>query len=91
LLTVTQEFNGVIDVDLLSVIRRWHLREGRSIREIVRQLHIDLVEVGYPGSYDRVAAFARDWRSRQQEAKLPAGKGTFAPLVFAPGEAFAFD
>ncbi|MEH6580898.1 MAG: helix-turn-helix domain-containing protein, partial [Halioglobus sp.] len=27
----------MIDVDLLSVIRRWHLREGRSIREIVRR------------------------------------------------------
>ncbi len=135
-------------MDLLSVIRRWHLREGRSIREIVRrtglsrntvrkylasgvieprypdrkspsqldpyadtllgwlkreskrhrkqrrsvrQLHIDLVELGYPGSYDRVAAFARDWRSRQQEAQLSAGKGTFVPLVFAPGEAFQFD
>jgi len=49
------------------------------------------VEQGYPGSYDRVAAFARDWRSRQQEAKLSATKGTFVPLVFAPGEAFQFD
>ena len=143
-----QEFQGVIDVDLLSVIRRWHLREGRSIREIVRrtglsrntirkylasgvieprypdrkspsqldpfadillgwlkreskrhrkqrrsvrQLHLDLVELGYPGSYDRVAAFARDWRSRQQEARLSATKGTFVPLVFASGEAFQFD
>ena len=113
----------MIDVDLLSVIRRWHLREGRSIREIVRrtglsgntirkylasgdieprypdrtgpskldpfadilmgwlkreskryrkqrrsvrQLHLDLVKLGYPGSYDRVAAFVRDWRSRQR-------------------------
>ncbi len=138
----------MIDVDLLRVIRRRHLREGRSIREIVRrtglsrntvrqylasglvepryphrkspsqldpyadtllgrlqreskrhrkqrrsvrQLPIDLVELGYPGSYDRVAAFARDWRSRRQEAELSAGKGTFVPLVFAPGEAFRFD
>ena len=47
--------------------------------------------LGYPGSYDRVAAFARDWRSRRQEAELSAGKGTFVPLVFAPGEAFQFD
>ena len=135
-------------MDLLSVIRRWHLREGRSIREIVRrtglsrntvykylasgitepsypdrhspskldpyadillswlkreskrhrkqrrsvkQLHVDLVGLGYPGSYDRVAAFARDWRQRQQASKLSAGRGTYVPLIFAPGEAFQFD
>ena len=110
---------------LLSVIRRWHLREGVSIREIarrtklsrntireylangdlepaypkrrspskldphvemlsswlvrestrsrkqrrnLRQLYGDLVALGYRGSYDRVAAFARAWRQQQQEA-----------------------
>jgi len=138
----------VIDVDLLSVIRRWHLRDGRSIREItrrtglsrntirkylasgvveprypkrkspskldpyaktllswlkrestrhrkqrrsVKQLYIDLVGLGYTGSYDRVAAFARDWRRYRQEAKHAASNGTYIPLVFAPGEAFQFD
>jgi transposase len=137
----------VIDVALLSVIRRWHHREGMPIREIarrtglsrntvrkylasnvvepaypkrksptklddyeqtltswlhretkrhrkqrrtVKQLHRDLVQLGYTGSYDRVAAFARDWRQAQQEAKRTAGKA-FVPLRFAPGEAFQFD
>jgi hypothetical protein len=28
---------GVIDMDLLSVIRRWHFRQGISIREIKRR------------------------------------------------------
>jgi transposase len=28
---------GVIDMALLSVIRRWHLRDGLSIREIARR------------------------------------------------------
>ncbi|MGI2788923.1 winged helix-turn-helix transcriptional regulator, partial [Vibrio fluvialis] len=28
---------GVIDVSLLSVIRRWHFREGMSQREIARR------------------------------------------------------
>jgi DNA-binding transcriptional regulator LsrR (DeoR family) len=28
---------GVIDVALLSVIRRWHFREGMPIREIARR------------------------------------------------------
>jgi len=138
----------VIDVALLSVIRRWHFREGMPIREISRrtglsrntvrkylasgvveprypkrkspsklddyeltltswlfresrrhrkqrktlkQLHGDLVQLGYTGSYDRVAAFARGWRQAQQEAKKTAAKNTFVPLSFAPGEAFQFD
>ena len=138
----------MIDVALLSVIRRWHLREGLAIREIVRrtglsrntirkylknggiepkyagrqsrskldafedklalwlatetkksrkqrrnlrQMHSDLVVLGYRGSYDRVAAFARAWRQRQQEATKVSGRGTFVPLSFAPGEAFQFD
>ncbi|MEJ1357546.1 MAG: IS21 family transposase, partial [Candidatus Sedimenticola sp. (ex Thyasira tokunagai)] len=138
----------MIDVALLSVIRRWHYREGMPIREIARrtglsrntvrkylannviepkyskrkspsklddyeltltnwlhresrrhrkqrrslkQLHLDLVRLGYTGSYDRVAAFARDWRDAQQDAKRTASKNTFVPLQFAPGEAFQFD
>jgi transposase len=138
----------VIDVALLSVIRRWHFREGVSIREIcrrtylsrntvrkylasgvveprypnrkspsklddyeltltswlfresrrhrkqrktVKQLYSDLVQLGYCGSYDRVAAFARAWRQEQQEAKKTAARHTYVPLFFAPGEAFQFD
>ena len=138
----------MIDVDLLSVIRRWHGRDQLSIREIARrtglsrhtirkylasgvtepkypprkgvskldpfaeklsiwlqreagrgrkrrrslkQLHRDLVTLGYDGSYDRVAAFARVWRQRQREAANRASRGTYVPLVFAPGEAFQFD
>ena len=37
LLEEEQEAKGVIDVALLSVIRRWHLREGVSICEIARR------------------------------------------------------
>ena len=138
----------MIDVALLSVIRRWHLRDGMPIREVARrtglsrntvrkylatqvvepqypkrkspsklddyedtfiswlfreskrhrkqrrsikQLHHDLVQLGYAGSYDRVAAFARQWRQEQQESQRTASKNTFVPLTFAPGEAFQFD
>lgn len=138
----------MIDVDLLSVIRRWHGRDKLSVREIARrtglsrhtirkylasgitqpqypprkcvrkldafaetlalwlereagrnrkqrrnllQLHRDLVTLGYAGSYDRVAAFARDWRQRQREAMNQASRATYVPLIFAPGEAFQFD
>ena len=138
----------MIDVALLSVIRRWRLRDGMAIREIarrtglsrntvrkylndrvidpkypdrkspskldafadkltiwlktesrkgrkqrrnLRQIHADLVSLGYEGSYDRVTAFARHWRQMQHEAAQTTGRGTFVPLTFAPGEAFQFD
>jgi len=138
----------LINVDLLSVIRRWHGRDELPIREITRrtglsrntvkkylatgevspqyparksvskldpyaetlaswlareasrgrkrcrnlkQLHRDLVAPGFDGSYDRVAAFARDWRQRERERANRASRGTFVPLIFAPGEAFQFD
>jgi transposase len=138
----------VIDMALLSVIRRWHFREGMPIREIERrtglsrntirkylrsgtvepkfkladrpskldwfaekltgwlrievgksrkqrrtakQMHADLVVLGYDGSYGRVAAFVRAWKSERQRDAQSAGRGTFVPLVFAPGEAFQFD
>ena len=133
---------------LLSVIRRWHLREGMPIREIerrtslsrntirkylragvvepafkvpdrpskldpfaeklsgwlrveagrsrkqrrtVKQLHADLTVLGYDGSYGRVAAFVRGWMADHQREGMISGRGTFVPLVFAPGEAFQFD
>ena len=133
---------------ILSVIRRWRLRDGMAIREIVRrtglsrntirkylangvvepsyarrkspskldeyaqilsswlqreslrhrkqrrnlrQLYSDLLALGYTGSYDRVAAFARVWRQQQAEATKVTGRGVFVPLQFAPGEAFQFD
>ena len=133
---------------LLSVIRRWHFREGMPIREIerrtglsrntirkylragtvepkfkvaerpskldpfaeklsgwlrieasrsrkqrrtVKQMHADLVALGFDGSYGRVAAFARKWKAERQREQQTSGRGTFVPLVFAPGEAFQFD
>jgi transposase len=133
---------GVIDMALLSVIRRWHFREHLSIREIGRrtglsrntirkylrvdgvepkfnvperpskldpfadrlsawlrteakksrkQLHADLVSLGYEGSYNRVAAFAREWKADLQWELQTTGRGTFVPLAFDPGEAFQFD
>lgn len=138
----------MIDMDLLSVIRRWHFRQGIPIREIRRrtglsrntirkylrddaveptfkvpkrpskldqfaeklttwlrvesgksrkqkrtakQLHADLVMLGYEGSYGRVAAFARAWKAERQYEKQTSGRGTFVPLIFQPGEAFQFD
>jgi transposase len=138
----------VIDMDLLSVIRRWHFRQHVPIREIERrtglsrntirkylrsegvepkfqvpdrpskldpfvdklliwlrheagksrkqkrttkQLHADLVTLGYNGSYARVAAFVRRWKADRQREQRTSGRGTFVPLIFAAGEAFQFD
>jgi transposase len=138
----------VIDMALLSVIRRWHFRQQIPIREIERrtglsrntirkylrsdavepqfklpdrpskldpfaekltgwlrqeasksrkqkrttkQLHADLVALGYDGSYGRVAAFVRCWKAERQRELQTTGRGTFVPLVFAAGEAFQFD
>src|SRR5450830_1930081 len=139
---------GVIDVALLGIIRRWHLRDQISLREIakrlgisrntvrrylrsetiepayadrrsasaldvyafklsawlktestksrkqkrsLKQMHVDLRSLGYEGSYDRVAAFARQWKVDQLERVNSASKGTYIPLSFDPGEAFQFD
>jgi transposase len=138
----------VIDMALLSVIRRWHFREGMPIREIGRrtglsrntvrkylrggavepkfkvperpskldpfaeklsgwlrieagksrkqkrtakQMHGDLVALGYDGSYGRVAVFVRTWKADRQREAQTSGRGTFVPLIFASGDAFQFD
>jgi transposase len=65
--------------------------KGRKQRRSVRQMHADLVALGYRGSYDRVAAFGRIWQNVQRELTQSAAKGTFVPLIFAAGEAFQFD
>jgi transposase len=133
----------VIDMAILSIIRRWHYRDHVSLREIakrlgvsrntvrryiragtvlpsyperqspskldgfaakladwlnteakrprkqrrtLKQIHADLSALGFTGSYDRVAAFARRWRQEQQEHARTAGRGTFVPLTFALAE-----
>jgi transposase len=138
----------VIDMALLSVIRRWHFREGMPIREIerrtglsrntirkylragtvepkfkvpdrpskldafaekvtgwlraeagksrkqrrtARQMHADLVALGYGGSHGRFAAFVRAGKDERQREAQTSDRGTFVPLVFVPGEAFQFD
>src|SRR5450830_1453153 len=127
---------GVIDVALLGIIRRWHIRDQIPLREIARrlgisrntvrrylrsetiepayaerrstraidkyafqlsgmlkdeaaksrkqrrtlkQIHEDLKQLGFEGSYDRVAAFARVWRAGQTERVNSASKRTRRP------------
>ena len=65
--------------------------KSRKQRRTLKQLHADLVVLGFDGSYGRVAAFARDWRVDRQREQQTTGRGTFVPLSFRPGEAFQFD
>ena len=65
--------------------------KNRKQRRTLKQMHAELMELGFDGSYNRVAAFARDWARKRQEEQKTTGRGTFVPLVFEPGEAFQFD
>jgi transposase len=65
--------------------------KSRKQRRTLKQVHADLVALGFTGSYGRVAAFARQWRMDRQREQQSAGRGTFVPLAFRPGEAFQFD
>ena len=66
-------------------------RKSRKERRTAKLMHADLVKLGYDGSYERVAAFVREWKGERQRAYHTTDRGTFVPLVFAPGEAFQFD
>ena len=68
----------------------WFLAQTRK-RRTVKQMHADLVKLGYDGYYERVAAFPRAWREDRHRAAQTTGRGTFTPLVFQPGDAFQFD
>ena len=85
-----------------SLARDNQHREYRSRRDVrfssrlSRASHpdcraIDLAALGYDGSYNRVAAFARDWKAARQREEKTSGRGVFVPLAFSPGEAFQFD
>ena len=65
--------------------------KSRKQRRTLKQLHADLMVLGFDGSYGRVAAFAREWRADRQRDQQTTGRGTFVPLSFRPGEAFQFD
>jgi len=54
-------------------------------------MHADLVQLGYDGSYERVAAFVRTSKRDWECAQHTTDRGTFVPPMFQPGEAFQFD
>src|SRR5258708_6492356 len=77
--------------DKLSQMLRQEAGKSRKQKRTTKQLHADLAALGYDGSYNGVAAFARDWRAARQREQKTAGRGVFVPLAFMAGEAFQFD
>lgn len=77
--------------DKLAAWLKTESAKSRKQRRRLTQLHADLVALGFTGSYNRVAAFAREWRAERQREQQTTGRSTFVPLAFRPGEAFQFD
>ena len=77
--------------DKLSQMLRQEAGKSRKQKRTTKQLHADLAALGYDDSYNRVAAFARDWKAARQQEQKTCGRGVFVPLAFLPGEAFQFD
>ena len=77
--------------DRLSAWLKTESKKNRKQKRTMKQLHADLMGLGYEGSYNRVAAFAREWRDDRQRELQTTGRGTYVPLAFDPGEAFQFD
>ena len=54
--------------------------KSRKQRRTLKQMFLDLRELGYEGSYDRVAAFSRQWKVGQMERVKSASKSTVRQL-----------
>ena len=65
--------------------------KSRKQRRPLTHLHADLVTLGFTGSYNRIAAFARESSAERQREQQTTGRGIYVPLAFSPGEAFQFD
>ena len=52
--------------DKLAAWLKTDAGKSRKQRRTLKQFHADLVALGYAGSYNRVAAFARKWRADRQ-------------------------
>lgn len=50
--------------------------KSRKQRRTLKQMFLDLKELGYEGSYDRVAGFGRQWKVGQQERLNSERKST---------------
>jgi transcriptional regulator with XRE-family HTH domain len=60
----------------LSAWLKTEATKSRKQRRTLKQMHIDLCALGFEGLYDRVAAFARQWKVDQLERGNSASKST---------------
>jgi transposase len=77
--------------DKLALWLRTDASKSHKYNRTAKQLHAELVVLGYQGSYGRVASFVRDWKADRLREQQMSGRGTYVPLVVQPGEAFQFD
>ncbi|EEQ95779.1 Transposase [Brucella intermedia LMG 3301] len=63
--------------DKLAAWLKTEAGKSRTQRRTPKQVHGDLVVLGFTGSYGRVAAFARDWRTDRQDEGQTTGRGGF--------------
>jgi hypothetical protein len=56
---------------------------SRKHRRTIKQLHANLVILGYEGAYSRVVAFARDWKAprRARNRSAAAAPSRALPLI----------
>ena len=66
--------------DKLAHMLRQEAAKSRKQKRTVKQLHADLVALGYDGSYNRVAAFAREWKAARHREQQTCGRSAFVPL-----------
>lgn len=76
--------------DRLAALLKTDANSPRKQKRTIKQLHADLVSLGFEGSCNRMVAFAREWRVDRQREMQTTNRGTFVPLSFALGEAFQF-
>lgn len=60
----------------LSAWLKTESTKSRKQKRSLKQMHADLCVLGFEGSYDRVAAFARQWKVDQLDRVNAASKGT---------------
>ncbi|MEM4987981.1 hypothetical protein V8G57_11340 [Collimonas sp. H4R21] len=60
----------------LSALLKTEAAKSRKQRRTLKQIHEDLKELGFEGSYDGVVAFAKVWRAGQTDRVNSASKRT---------------
>lgn len=85
-----RETKSVVDLwaDQLSAWLRADSHRAKRERRTALVMYQAIKQRGYLGSYNRVCAFVRSWKSEQADAPRQAA---YVPLHFELGEAFQFD